>query len=65
MEEVSNFLLEDESVNKDSATIEEDSLAEYDGTAAVDVLTDIDDVADSSSEEGNQVSSASNLLFLA
>ena len=66
MEEVLKFLLGDESVNKDSAAIEDDSLAEFDGTTAVDVLTDIDnDVEDSSSEEGNQVSSACNLLYSA
>ena len=63
MEEVLKFLLGDESVNKDNAAIEDDSLAEYDGTTAVDVLTDTDDVEDSSSEEGNKVSWASNLLF--
>ena len=52
MEEVLKFLLWDESVNKDSAAIEDDSLAEYDGTTAVDVLTDTDnDVEDLSSEE--------------
>ena len=54
MEEVLKFLLGDESVNKDNAAIEDDSLAEYDGTTARDVLTDTDDVEDSSSEEGNE-----------
>ena len=63
MEEVLKFTLGDESVNKDNAAIEDDSLAEYDGTTAVDVLTDTDDVDDSSSEEGNKVSCACNLLF--
>ena len=39
-------------MNKDNAAIEDDSLAEYDGTTAVDVLTDTDnDVEDLSSEE--------------
>ena len=52
MEEVLKFFLGDESVNKDNAAIEDDSLAEYDGTTAVDVLTDTDnDVEDLSSEE--------------
>ena len=51
MEEMLKFFLRDESVNKDNA-IEDDSLAEYDGTTAVDVLTDTDnDVEDLSSEE--------------
>ena len=63
MEEVLKFILKDESVNKNNAAIEDDSLAEYDGTTAVDVLTDTDDVEDSSSEEGNEVSCACNLLF--
>ena len=65
MEEVLKFLLGDESVNKDNAAIEDDSLAEYDVTTAVDVLTDTDnDVEDSSCEEGSvQVSWACNLLF--
>ena len=62
MEEVLKFFLGDESVNKDNA-IEDDSLAEYDGTTAVDVLTDTDDVEDLSSEEGNKFSWACNLLF--
>ena len=62
MEEVLKFLLGDESVNKGNAAIEDDSLAEYDGTTAVDVLTDIDnDVEDSSSEEGSEVFSDCNL----
>ena len=57
MEEVLKFILGDESVNKDNAAIEDDSLAEYDGTTAVDVLTDTDKcVEDSSSEEGSGVS---------
>ena len=44
-------------MNKDNAAIEDDSLAEYDGTTAVDVLTDTDKcVEDSSSEEGSEVS---------
>ena len=63
MEEVLKFLLGDESVNKDYTAIKDDSLAEYDGTTAVDVLTDTDDVEDSSSEEGSKVSWAYNLLF--
>ena len=57
MEKVLKFLLGEESVNIDNAAIEDDSLAEYDGTTLVDVLTDTDnDVEDSSSEEGNKVS---------
>ena len=57
MEEVLKFLLGNESVNKDNAAIEDDSLAEYDGTTAVDVLTDTDnDVEDLSSEEWSTVS---------
>ena len=51
-------------MNKDSASIENDSLAEYVGTTAVDVLTDTDnDVEDSSSEEGSKVFWACDLLF--
>ena len=41
MEEMLKFFLGDELVNKDNA-IEDDSLAEYDGTTAVDILTDTD-----------------------
>ena len=64
MEEVLKFTLGDESVNKDNAAIEDDSLAEYDGTTAVDVSTDTDAcVEDSSSEEGSEVSWACNLPF--
>ena len=64
MEEVLKFLLGDESVNKDNAAIEDNSLAEYDGTIAVDVLTDIDNnVEDSSSEEESEVFWACNLVF--
>ena len=52
MEEVLKFILGDESVNKNNAAIEDDSLAEYVGTTAVDVLTDTDKcVEDSSSEQ--------------
>ena len=66
MEEVLKFLLGNESVNKDNAAIEDDSLAEYDGTTAVDILTDTDnDVEDSSSEEGSEVFWACQLLFSA
>ena len=51
-------------MNKGNAAIEDDSLAEYVGTTAVDVLTDIDnDVGDSSSEEGSKVFWACDLLF--
>ena len=64
MEEVLKFLLGDELVNKDNAAIEDYSLAEYEGTTAVNVLTDTDnDVEDSSSEEGSEVSWTCNLLF--
>ena len=35
-EGVLKFILGDESVNKDNAAIEDDSLAEYDGTTTVD-----------------------------
>ena len=50
MKEVLKFFLGDESVNKGNA-IEDNSL-EYDGTTAVNVLTDTDnDVEDLSSEE--------------
>ena len=59
------FLLGDESVNKDNAAIEDDSLAEYDGTTAVDVLTDIDnDVEDLNSKEGSEVSWTCNFSML-
>ena len=59
------FHLRDESVNKDNAAIEDDSGAEYDGTTAVDVLTDTDNyVEDSSSEEGSEVSWTCNFSML-
>ena len=64
MEEVLKFLLEDESVNKDNAALEDDDLAEYEGTTAGNVSTDTDnDLEDSSYEEGSEVSWACNLLF--
>ena len=64
MEGVLKFFLGDESVNKDNAAFEDDSLAEYDGTTSVDVLTDTDnDVEDSSSEEVSEVSWACSLPF--
>ena len=51
MEEVLQFFWGDESVNKKSAATEDDSLAEYDGTTVMDVLTVLDnDVEDSSCE---------------
>ena len=50
-------------MNKDNSN-EDDSLVDYDETTAVDVSTDTgNDVEDSSSEEGSEVSSACNLLF--
>ena len=63
-EEVLKFFLGDESVNRYNSN-EDDSLAECDETTAVDVSTDTDDVKDSSSEEGSEVSWACNLLFSA
>ena len=59
------FYLEDELVNKDNAAIEDDSVAEYDGTTAVDVLTDTkNNVEDLSSEEGSEVSWTCNFSVL-
>ena len=64
-EEVLKFYLGDESVNKDNVAIEDDSVAEYDGITAVDVLTDTDNnVEDLSSEEGSEVSWTCNFSVL-